>query len=703
MLSAITTRPPIANTSLHAFAAAIAPKSDGIVDERREEVGGRHHGEVVGDLVDRGVVERARGRRARPDRPTSASSRTNADSGAAPHFAAQPPHDVHSVSRMSHRRSRSVIALLRSSGARTASTSVDRNASSISAATTLDVSRRPSASTFASFHRRAPAAVSASVHRAARTPGTLFAAMLTPVPVQQQTTPRSQRPERDRLAHPTARLGPRRRRAATISTSWPRSARRATMPSVSRVSSSVPKATRIAAQTTTVGARHRTSGPSGKVGAMARRVAVVPHTHWDREWYSPFQTFRLRLVDLLDDLLPRLEADPSYAHFLLDGQMAVVDDYLAVRPEAEDRLRRLAATGRVAMGPWYILMDEFLVSGETIIRDLQLGLERAAALRRCDAGRVPARHVRPRRADAPDPPPVRLRPRGRVARRAQRGRPHRVLVVEPRRQHGAGRVPADRLRQRRRAARRRQGLARATARLDRRAGLLCIDCRRPRLDHERLRPPRAAGLPRAGRRRGERAAGRARHRSDLARPRTSSRRARDGPADVAGRAALGRPRQPPDGSGVEPRRRASRRGDHRARARAARRAAERAAPAARRVAGVAARPSVARGDPQRRPRLDLRVLGRRGVRQRARPVRPGAPDRRGADAASGADARREPRACTGPVAVNPSHAHAQRPRHDHWSTRTRVTERRSGGRARSAATDCSGRCRRRTPAPCCAT
>ncbi|HEY5153123.1 MAG TPA: hypothetical protein VIJ47_00205, partial [Acidimicrobiales bacterium] len=112
---------------------------------------------------------------------------------------------------------------------------------------------------------------------------------------------------------------------------------------------------------------------------MARDVVIVPHTHWDREWYSPFQTFRLRLVDLLDDLLPRLEADPSYGHFLLDGQMAVVDDYLAVRPEAEATLRRLATSGRLSMGPWYILMDEFLVSGETMIRDLQLGLERASA------------------------------------------------------------------------------------------------------------------------------------------------------------------------------------------------------------------------------------------------------------------------------------------------------------------------------------
>src|SRR6476659_4917687 len=110
-----------------------------------------------------------------------------------------------------------------------------------------------------------------------------------------------------------------------------------------------------------------------------RRVTIVPHTHWDREWYSPFQTFRLRLVDLLDDLLPKLDADPSYAHFMLDGQMAVVDDHLAVRPEAEATIRRLAATGRLSMGPWYVLMDEFLVSGETIVRDLQLGIERSAA------------------------------------------------------------------------------------------------------------------------------------------------------------------------------------------------------------------------------------------------------------------------------------------------------------------------------------
>ena len=124
--------------------------------------------------------------------------------------------------------------------------------------------------------------------------------------------------------------------------------------------------------TANVGASEETAGQSTR-----RRVHIVPHTHWDREWYSSFQTFRLRLVDLLDDLLPGMEADPSYARFLLDGQLAVVDDYLAVRPEAEDRLRRLIGSGRIAVGPWYTLPDEFLVGGETLVRNLQLGQRRA--------------------------------------------------------------------------------------------------------------------------------------------------------------------------------------------------------------------------------------------------------------------------------------------------------------------------------------
>lgn len=108
-------------------------------------------------------------------------------------------------------------------------------------------------------------------------------------------------------------------------------------------------------------------------------IVVVPHTHWDREWYEPFQRFRLRLVELLDEVLDTMEREPSY-HFTLDGQLACVDDYLEVRPEQRDRVAALVGSGRLAVGPWQILLDEFLCSGETIVRNLELGLAGAERL-----------------------------------------------------------------------------------------------------------------------------------------------------------------------------------------------------------------------------------------------------------------------------------------------------------------------------------
>jgi alpha-mannosidase len=87
----------------------------------------------------------------------------------------------------------------------------------------------------------------------------------------------------------------------------------------------------------------------------------------------------LRLVRLVDHLLDAMEADERY-RFTLDGQLATLDDYLEVRPEAEPRVRRLVEEGRLAIGPWQVLMDEFLVSGETIVRNLEYGQRRAAEL-----------------------------------------------------------------------------------------------------------------------------------------------------------------------------------------------------------------------------------------------------------------------------------------------------------------------------------
>lgn len=112
---------------------------------------------------------------------------------------------------------------------------------------------------------------------------------------------------------------------------------------------------------------------------MSERTSllIVPHTHWDREWYQTFEQFRYRLVETIDILLDALEADPQFTHFMLDGQTIVLDDYLEVRPENRERLLALCRAGRIQIGPWYLQPDEFLVGGESIIRNLEIGVRMA--------------------------------------------------------------------------------------------------------------------------------------------------------------------------------------------------------------------------------------------------------------------------------------------------------------------------------------
>jgi alpha-mannosidase len=103
------------------------------------------------------------------------------------------------------------------------------------------------------------------------------------------------------------------------------------------------------------------------------RYLVVPHTHWDREWYLPFEQFRLRLGSVVDGVLDTLESDDSFTSFTLDGQAIVLEDYVEVRPENEGRLRSLLGSGRLEVGPSYVLPDEILVGGESLVRNLLLG------------------------------------------------------------------------------------------------------------------------------------------------------------------------------------------------------------------------------------------------------------------------------------------------------------------------------------------
>ncbi|WP_405770950.1 alpha-mannosidase [Actinacidiphila glaucinigra] len=112
---------------------------------------------------------------------------------------------------------------------------------------------------------------------------------------------------------------------------------------------------------------------------MPNSAVFVPHFHWDREWYEPFQVFRHRLVAALDTVLETAETNPDF-RFTVDGQMAALEDYLEMRPENRERVTALVTEGRLAIGPWLILLDEFLCSGETIVRNLQMGWAAAAEL-----------------------------------------------------------------------------------------------------------------------------------------------------------------------------------------------------------------------------------------------------------------------------------------------------------------------------------
>ncbi len=105
-----------------------------------------------------------------------------------------------------------------------------------------------------------------------------------------------------------------------------------------------------------------------------RRAHYVLSTHWDREWYQTFQDYRARLVALLDRVISRLESGELRGPFTCDGQTIILEDYLEIRPEREAAVRRLMSAGRLVAGPWYVMPDEFLVSGESLVRNLRKGV-----------------------------------------------------------------------------------------------------------------------------------------------------------------------------------------------------------------------------------------------------------------------------------------------------------------------------------------
>jgi len=111
---------------------------------------------------------------------------------------------------------------------------------------------------------------------------------------------------------------------------------------------------------------------------MKKKIHIISHTHWDREWYMSYEKHHLKLIRLMDSLLELLDRDPEFKSFHLDGQTIIMDDYLQVRPELRDKVEHYIREGRLIQGPWYILQDEFLTSSEANVRNLLIGHRDAA-------------------------------------------------------------------------------------------------------------------------------------------------------------------------------------------------------------------------------------------------------------------------------------------------------------------------------------
>ena len=108
---------------------------------------------------------------------------------------------------------------------------------------------------------------------------------------------------------------------------------------------------------------------------MKKNVHIISHSHWDREWYMPFEYHRAYLVKLIDNCMELFENDKDFKSFHLDGHTALIEDYLEIKPENNGKIEKYIKEGKFAAGPWYVLQDEFLTSSEANVRNLLVGMD----------------------------------------------------------------------------------------------------------------------------------------------------------------------------------------------------------------------------------------------------------------------------------------------------------------------------------------
>lgn len=109
---------------------------------------------------------------------------------------------------------------------------------------------------------------------------------------------------------------------------------------------------------------------------MKRKVHVIPHSHWDREWYFNTSRSKVYLMKDLKDVLDTLESNQEFQYFMLDAQGSLLDDYIKWVPEDAERIKKLVQDKRLIIGPWYTQTDQLVISAESIVRNMYYGMKR---------------------------------------------------------------------------------------------------------------------------------------------------------------------------------------------------------------------------------------------------------------------------------------------------------------------------------------
>ncbi|MDE7050752.1 MAG: alpha-mannosidase [Lactobacillus sp.] len=113
---------------------------------------------------------------------------------------------------------------------------------------------------------------------------------------------------------------------------------------------------------------------------MVKTVHIIPHTHWDREWFFTSSRAKVYMLKDLQDIIMTLKNNPDFRCFILDGQVSLVEDYLKWRPQDRNKIVELVRNNKLIIGPWYTQTDQFIPSAECIVRNLLYGMEYAGKL-----------------------------------------------------------------------------------------------------------------------------------------------------------------------------------------------------------------------------------------------------------------------------------------------------------------------------------